>query len=137
MPKVRHLVLTAVAALALAACSSGSSSGSQAPGPQASGSSGGTASACKPSTQTGSTAVTIQNFAYSPSTVQAKVGQPVTWTNKDSINHGAVLDNDPSCTTGPFGNGATGSLVFSAPGTYTYHCPVHGTSMKGTVQVSS
>ena len=138
MPKVRHLVLTALAAIALAACNaSGSSTGSQPAGSAGAGASGGAASACQPTTQGGGTAVTIQNFAYNPSTVQAKVGQPITWTNNDTANHGAVLDNDSSCTTGSFGKGGSGSLVFSAAGTYTYHCPVHGSSMKGTITVTN
>ena len=46
-------------------------------------------------------------------------------------------------TAEPFGSGvfSTGSPVtlyvhtFSTTGTYAYHCPVHGTSMSGTVQV--
>ena len=75
------------------------------------------------------------NFDYSPGTVKAKVGQAITWTNQDSANHGAVLD-DGSCTTGSFGKGASGSLVFSAPGTYSDHCPVHGDAMTGTIEVS-
>ena len=139
MPRPRHILLAAVAAVALAACGSGSTGGanggtSQAP---ASSSGGGAASACQPSSQGGGAAVSIANFAYSPATVQAKVGQPITWTNNDTANHGAVLDNDSSCTTGSFGKGGSGSLVFSVAGTYTYHCPVHGSSMKGTITVTN
>lgn len=126
-----RLALVGVAALALAACGS-----SGTPTSSSSGGSPSAASACKPTAQSGGVAVTIQNFAYNPPTIQAKVGQPITWTNQDSANHGAVLDSDASCTTGSFGHSASGSLVFSAPGTYTYHCPVHGTSMTGTIQVS-
>ena len=131
LASIGRLTLVAVAALALAACGSGSQASS---GPGSAG--GGTASGCQPTTQPGGVAVTIANFAFNPSTVQAKVGQPVTFTNNDTISHAAVLDSDSSCTTGTFGHGGSGSLVFSKPGTYTYHCPVHGSSMRGTITVT-
>jgi plastocyanin len=134
MPRLRHIALIGVTAAALAAC--GSSGGNGSPSGSSGSGGGGTASACQPTNQSGGTAVTIANFAYSPATVQAKVGQPITWTNNDTASHGAILDDDAACTTGSFGQGGSGSLVFSAAGTYTYHCPVHGSSMKGTITVT-
>ena len=135
MPRLRHILLVGVTAAAIAACGS-SGSGSGSPAGSAGSGGGSTASACRPTNQAGGTAVTIADFAYAPATAQAKVGQPVTFTNNDTVSHGAVLDDDASCTTGSFGNGGSASLVFSAPGTYTYHCHVHGSSMKGTITVT-
>jgi plastocyanin len=95
------------------------------------------ASACQPTDDTANgVAVTIDNFAFSPAEVEAKVGQPVTFTNNESISHGAVLDDDRACSTGSFGKGGSGSLVFSAAGDYPYNCTVHGSSMTGTIKVT-
>ena len=82
---------------------------------------------------TGQTTVTIQNFAFSPATLTVKVGDKVTWTNKDSAAHSATAD-DGSFDTGVLQNGESGSVTFSKPGTYTYHCSIHP-MMKATIVV--
>ena len=82
---------------------------------------------------TGQNAVTIQNFAFSPTALTVKVGDKVTWTNQDSAGHSATAD-DGSFDTGVLAQGRSGSVTFSKPGTYTYHCSVHPT-MKGTIIV--
>lgn len=81
----------------------------------------------------GQTAVTIQNFAFSPATLTVKVGDKVTWTNQDSAPHSATAD-DNSFDTGVLRQGQSGSITFSKPGTYTYHCSVHP-MMKGIIVV--
>jgi amicyanin len=78
--------------------------------------------------------VSIQNFAFSPSTLTVKVGTVVTWTNLDSAPHTVVSDSGSELSSDTLSNGQTYSHTFSTPGTYTYHCGVH-TSMKGTVVV--
>jgi len=132
MRPLLRLALVTVAAVALAACGSSGSPASSAGG---GGPSAATA-ACQPTSQTGGVAVQIDNFAFNPGTIQAAVGQPITWTNAESISHGAVLDDDSTCSTGSFGKGGSGSLVFSKPGTYAYHCTVHGKSMAGTITIT-
>jgi plastocyanin len=136
MRLVLKLGLVALSVLALAACNaSGTPTSSTAAGPTA-GAPSAAASACKTTTDTANgVAVTIQNFAFTPGSITAKVGQPITFTNKDNVSHGAALD-DGSCTTGRFGNGQSAGLVFSAAGTYTFHCPVHPTTMTGTIQIT-
>ncbi|MDQ3128467.1 MAG: plastocyanin/azurin family copper-binding protein [Chloroflexota bacterium] len=91
-----------------------------------------TGAACAPATAgaTATVSVTIKDFAYSPQPIQAKVGDVVTWTNNDGAPHTASLEDD-SCTTDTIANGATGSLVFNVPGTYTYKCKIHPGQMKG------
>lgn len=79
--------------------------------------------------------VTIKNFAFSPEPVTAKVGDVIGWTNNDSISHTATLD-DGSCTTDTIGAGTTLALVFSAPGTYPYHCSIHPTQMMGKITIT-
>ena len=81
------------------------------------------------------TTVTIKDFKFAPEPVQAKVGDVIAWTNSDTATHSATLDNG-ACDTKPIPVGATAMLVFTAPGTYTYHCSIHPTQMKGyTIQV--
>ena len=134
---------TLAATLLLAACSgsatsapAASSGGGAASAPAAS-AGGGTGAACAaaPAGATAATTVTIKDFKFSPEPVQAKVGDVIAWTNSDSAPHSATLDNG-ACDTKPIAVGATAMLVFTAPGTYTYHCAIHPTQMKGyTIQV--
>jgi plastocyanin len=148
MNRLAGFVLVVGAAVALAACgsaSSPSSPSSPALAPQSAAPSDAAPTAAAPSTvasacqqasdTAGGVAVEIKNFSFNPGTIEAKVGQAITFTNADSARHGAALD-DGSCSTGAFGNGGSGSLVFSAAGTYTFHCPVHPDSMTGTIKVS-
>ena len=119
--------------LALAACSSSGSSSAPASAPAASGAAPG-AAACNPSTDAGTVEVAIKDFAFSPAQVTAKVGDVVAFSNGDTTAHTATLD-DGTCTTGNIGAGTTGALVFTAAGTYPFHCAIHS-SMKGTITVS-
>jgi plastocyanin len=73
--------------------------------------------------------VTIKDFSYSPQPATAKVGEVIAWTNTGNAPHTATMD-DGSCKTDTIPAGSTGMLVFTAAGTYTYHCSVHPTLMK-------
>jgi len=46
-----------------------------------------------------------------------------------------TLKDDPACTTELLAPGATGSLTFSAPGTYALICKIHAT-MSATIEVT-
>ncbi len=89
--------------------------------------------ACAPSTATATVAVAIKDFAF-PSTIDAKVGDVIGFTNEDSAPHTATLDDD-SCTTDNIAQGASVGLTFSAPGDYPFHCKIHP-KMTGTVKVT-
>ncbi|MFL5779350.1 MAG: cupredoxin family copper-binding protein [Chloroflexota bacterium] len=91
------------------------------------------AGGCQQATGTAKVSADIQNFAF-PATLQAKVGDVVGWTNKDSAAHTVTLD-DGSCDTGNIASGASAMLSFNAPGTYSYHCTIHS-SMKGKLEVT-
>jgi plastocyanin len=144
---MRRLILgpLVVVTLILAACSS---SGGSAPATTSAGggasataasdagggaaSAGGAAGACAaaPAGASAAETVTIKNFAFAPQPVEAKVGDVVTWTNEDgSTPHSATMDNG-ACDTKTINGGSSASLVFTAPGTYTYHCSIHPTQMK-------
>jgi plastocyanin len=153
MRRIALSVLTLFALAALTACGGGgttspassaavnpsaptSSGGGGSQGASA-GASGGAAGACAmaPAGSTATVNVSIKDFKYTPQPVQAKVGDIVAWKNEDSAPHTATMD-DGSCDTGQIAGGATGMLLFSAAGTYTYHCAVHPGQMKDvTVEV--
>jgi plastocyanin len=135
---MRRLPLTLFAAFAigaLAACGGGStpapaSTPAVTPSTATSSAAGGaTGCATAAAGASAATTVTIKDFKYSATSVQAKVGDVVAWTNQDSAPHTATMD-DGACDTGQIANGATAMLVFRTAGTYTYHCAVHPGQMK-------
>jgi plastocyanin len=133
------VTLAAGAVLFLAACSSGgattapSTAASAAP-PSTAASPAAGGAACSESSAAGEVSVSIENFTFSPADITAKVGQTVTFTNGDSAPHTATLD-DGSCTTPNIATNASDGLMFTAAGTYPFHCNVHP-NMKGTITVS-
>ena len=92
------------------------------------------AGSCEPSADSGTVAVRIEGSAFSPGRIRAEVGQVIAFTNRDPIPHTATLD-DGTCTTPNLGNGASGGLVFSAPGQFPFHCRIHP-DMAGTIDIS-
>ena len=121
-------------AFALAACGSSSTTpapttapvastpASSAPSPAASTAGGG-----------GGDAVTIQNFAFGPATLEVAAGTTVTWTNQDSTGHTVTAD-DGSFDSKTITSGQTFSQAFPTAGTFTYHCSIHKT-MTATITV--
>jgi plastocyanin len=79
------------------------------------------------------TQVVLQNIQISPTSVSVKVGDTVTWTNKDSFDHHLVGDKG-EFDSGTMAAGATFSFTFKAAGTIGYHCSIHP-EMIGTVVV--
>lgn len=74
--------------------------------------------------QGASAAVSIQNFAFSPGTIQVTAGTTVTWTNNDQTTHTVTAD-DGSFDSGDVAPGGTFSMTFTTPGTFAYHCKIH------------
>jgi plastocyanin len=70
-------------------------------------------------------------------------GQTVTWTNTDgphtvTSNPGTIGCNPVSTeafSSPVLNNGQAFSHMFMTPGTYTYHCEIHGCTMTGTITV--
>ena len=139
---IRHPFIAAfgiAVAFAVAACSGGA--GSAAPSSAATdapaslpAASEPAAGVCSASTDAGTIAVTIEGFAFKPAAVTAKVGDIIGFTNKDSAPHTATLD-DNGCTTDDIAKDGAGALVFSAPGSYPFHCRIHP-DMKGPFEIS-
>jgi plastocyanin len=136
-----------IAALSVAACAGSPTTGTAgvsspepagsapASAPAASTDGGTGAAVCAPSTEPGTVQAAMAGTAFTPSTIQAKVGDVIAWTNNDQIGHTATVDDDPTCTTATLAGGETGALTFSAPGTYAFHCKIHS-NMTGTIEVT-
>jgi plastocyanin len=71
---------------------------------------------------------------YSPSNFTAKVGQTVTWVNRDSAAH-TVTSTTGLFSSGDMASGATFSFTFTKVGILQYYCTIHPW-MKGTIVVT-
>ncbi|HTJ65772.1 MAG TPA: PQQ-binding-like beta-propeller repeat protein [Alphaproteobacteria bacterium] len=58
-------------------------------------------------------------YSTLPMRIRVHTGDTVTWTNKGKQTHDATAQ-DGSWTTGPIAPGATGTVKFDKPGTWTY-----------------
>ena len=66
------------------------------------------------------TAVSIDNFTFSPQTVTVKAGTTVTWTNKDDIPHGIAWVKNAFTKTKALDTDDSFSFTFTTPGSYAY-----------------
>lgn len=88
-------------------------------------------------------AVSVTNNAYNPAATTVPVGTQVTWTwntcsgdgygGQTCVSHSVTFDDGTTSATQDTG---TYSRTFTAKGTYSYHCKIHGAAMSGTVTVS-
>lgn len=76
----------------------------------------------------------IENFAFDPKQLTAKVGESVSWKNDDGTTHTVTAD-DGSFDSGNLASDKSFSQTFDKAGTFKYHCALHA-SMTGTVVVS-
>jgi plastocyanin len=124
------VVLTLLAAAAVIAAGCGGSGGSGGGSPTTTAAP--TTSGADP--PTGGTAVAIDNFAFSPASLNVKLGQQVTWTNKQQgVTHTVTADG--GAFDHPMPSGATFSFTFTDAGSVTYHCKIHP-SMRGAIVAS-
>ena len=118
------LALCAVVALAAAGCGSYTSSGSSS-----------SASTAAAASSGGGVAIKMQNIAFDPKAVTVKVGQKVTWTNDDSVDHNVTSQSGETIKSDNFGKGATFSFTPKKAGTIKYVCTIHP-GMTATLTVS-
>lgn len=89
------------------------------------------------------TVVTIENFSFEPARVEIAAGTTIEWTNRDAFLHTVTSGKTSGPENEPDGRfdeelpdeGATASVTFDEPGTYTYYCRQHN-AMDGTVVVT-
>lgn len=127
---VRVLGVLICAVLVLAACGGAASPASATAAP-----SGGAATAAAAA----GSDVTVQGFAFSPGSLEVKVGTKVTWTNKDGTTH-TTTSGTPTSKDGKWdgqlsGSGGTFSFTFPQAGTFAYFCQIHGSAMTAMVVV--
>lgn len=79
-----------------------------------------------------SLAVHIDNFVFEPAQLTVKVGQTVTWTNRDDIPHTVVCAGKFRSKT--MDTDGTFSFTFTSAGEYKYFCSLHP-HMTGVVKV--
>jgi plastocyanin len=77
--------------------------------------------------------ISIQGFAFNPSSLTIKVGDTVVWTNNDTAFHSIQSATFSSVA---FGQNGTYSKTFDTAGTYNYNCGIH-TFMTGSITVNN
>ena len=130
------LFATALVALAVAGCGSSKSDSSTSGSSSTPSSTSTSTPAASPAPASGgAVAVKMQNIAFEPKNVTAKVGQKITWTNADSTDHNAVANKGASFKSKDFGKGGTYSYKLEKAGTISYECTIHP-GMVGTITVT-
>ena len=78
------------------------------------------ADASNPNTNT----VNIDNFSFTPMTLEVPRGATVTWVNKDDIPH-VVASTENKFKSRAIDTDGSFTFTFTEPGTYEYFCSVH------------
>ena len=101
----------------------------------------GTASAVTRSSSTSgdsdhNVSVVMKNINFNPGRVDARVGQTITWTNRDDAPHNVTYVSGPRFASSPtFTDGESWTLKLTAPGVIRYMCTIHP-GMNGTIVVT-
>jgi len=115
MMRIRKYFVPAgiVAMAAMLGCSSGYGGGTTAPPP--------------------ANGVTVGNNVFTGGTKTVAVGTTVTWTwAQGAVTHNVTFDDGQHSASQ---NSGTYARQFNTPGTYPYHCTIHGPAMSGTITV--
>jgi plastocyanin len=120
------LLVCALVALGAAGCGGGGGGGS---------SSGGSTSTPAASSSGGGVAIKMQNIAFAPKDVTVKVGQKITWTNEDTVDHNVTADSGADFKSKDFGKGATFEFTPDKAGKITYECTLHPNMKGATITV--
>ncbi len=75
------------------------------------------------------------SYRFDPVVIQVRVGQTVTWTNRDNFTHDVHLLGSINWHSQPLRPGESASYTFNQPGQYPYVCDFHSQNMKGKVVV--
>jgi len=69
--------------------------------------------------------ITIDNFAFSPATLEAPIGATVVWVNNDDIPHKVVADDHTTFSSKALDTGDRYAFTFTRAGVYSYFCSIH------------
>lgn len=89
----------------------------------------------KTTPSSGSTSISIIDFAFQPSTTTITVGTTVTWKNNGAVAH-TVTSDTGAFDSGQLQPGASYTHTFNASGAFPYHCANHPTQMLATITVT-
>lgn len=76
--------------------------------------------------------VTINDLAFSPAEVRAKVGDTIEWVNGDFVDHTAT--DKAGAWDVAIAAGKSAQLSLTTAGTFSYFCKIHP-GMTGTINV--
>ena len=126
-------VVLPVVLLALAGCGSSSSMRSTSTRAATSTSS---STAATTSTPAGTIIVVMENIAFNPARIHAKVGRTVEWINRDAAPHNVTYVSGPTFASSPtFTYGESWTLKLTKPGLIQYLCTIHP-GMDGSIVVT-
>ncbi|MEP2474960.1 cupredoxin domain-containing protein [Roseobacter sp.] len=77
--------------------------------------------------------VRIKSFTFEPTTIQAKIGDTIRWTNEDLAPHTATAD-ELGWDTEELVKGASGAVVVTDGMETSYFCIFHP-HMKGSIEI--
>ena len=133
MRTIRYLLIAVAVSTFLAACGGEDDAGDSASN-----------SAAKAATEetAAATTVAVKDFKFEPEAVTVRKGETVRWENADAFLHtvtsgdtsGEVNKPDGRFDKGMSDRGASVTVRFDEPGTYSYYCKQHN-AMNGTVTV--
>ena len=69
--------------------------------------------------------VEIKSFAFNPATLTIKIGDSITWTNKDSVKHTVTSDSGNELDSELLSQNEVYTHTFNSAGTFNYHCTPH------------
>jgi plastocyanin len=81
-------------------------------------------------------AISIDNFTFTPASLTVKAGTTVTWTNRDDIPHGIASSSNAFKKSKALDTDDSFSFTFETPGTFQYFCYLHP-HMTGTIVVEA
>src|SRR3954451_12324380 len=112
---MRLPIAIAVVALAIAGCGGGGGSSSKGGSPPG--------------------AVSMKGLRFHPDQTTVRVGQKVTWTNDDNVDHNVTSAGGAKFMSQAFGHGKTYSFTPRKAGTIKYVCTLHP-GMNGRLTVN-
>jgi plastocyanin len=92
-------------------------------------------SVCMGSTDDAVVKVTIEDFAFQPSLVEAETGEVIAFSNTGFESHNATLDSG-ACATPTLETAGRAGVVFATTGEFPFHCSVHAW-MTGTIVIAA
>lgn len=69
--------------------------------------------------------VVLRSSQFSPTTLTVRVGETVTWVNRDGYVHTVTSDRGAELDSGDLEGGDTFQHRFTRAGTFEYHCEPH------------